>query len=145
MGILANIFDEVDNPEEVERAFIHAICLAIWSDDELTEEEYTFATDAVSDLLDVDDESARDQVESAFSTIEEEGFEEVMLWVVDDLEREEDRERAFMCAVGALYADDEVTWDEEDFLQAFAQHLGIDDARAEELHDAIHEEYADLD
>ncbi|MEL6179074.1 MAG: TerB family tellurite resistance protein [Myxococcota bacterium] len=144
MGILANIFDNIDNPEEVERALIHTVCLAVWSDDELTEEEYTYAVSCVSELLDVDDEAAEEVVEAAFATIEEDSFEEVMLWVADELEREEDRERAFMCAVGALYADGEIAWDEEDFLVSFAQHLHLDDARVQELIEQVEEEYEEV-
>lgn len=144
MGILASIFDESENPDEIERAFIHTVCLAVWSDDELTTEEHDYVLSCISDLLDVDEESAEDYVQQTFATIEEEGFEEVMQWVVDELEREDDRERAFMIAVGALYADGEVSWDEEEFLVSFAMHLGINDERAEELVEQFEEEYNDL-
>ncbi len=119
---------------------LEAMYLMMSADGEISTEEREVLVGAMRNLSggDLDGEVIDKLLERARANAESHGRESRLRQVVDDLAKDKARaEVAFVLAAAIAFADNAIADEENETLDALAEGLGIDEARADELLDTV--------
>jgi tellurite resistance protein len=134
MGILSSLWNSVSGPEEVEEAFIDAICAAILFDAEIASDELSFAVEFVAAMMEIDPEPAAEFVDASFERIQGRDVDLIIEEIVERLDDDEEaREGAVVAAATVVAVDGHVSDDETSYVYALAEALGFDEERIQQL------------
>jgi tellurite resistance protein len=131
------------NPDAVAAELgplLEAMYLMMSADGEITTEEREVLAGAMHNLSggDVDGDLVDEMLETARAHADSHGRDSRLRQVIADLAQDESRaEVAFVLAAAIAFADDTIADEENETLDTIAEGLGIDEARADELLDAV--------
>jgi len=117
-----------------------AMYLMMSADGEISTEEREVLSGAMRNLSNaaLDGDLIEKMLEQATARGEAEGRKARMAAVIDSLAKDKARaEVAFVLAAAIAFADNAIADEENDTLDSFAEGLGIDESRADELLDAV--------
>lgn len=149
MGFLATVFNELTSNTEQQpsdEALLDALCLAVSSDDEVSDEEYEHVVELAMDLdafRDRGQKSVEKAIRRAFERVEDEGDVEASLErIAHELPDKQGRRLVFHLIALVQQLDGEVTEDEDDLLGLAARALEISDKRVEKILEEVDEALA---
>lgn len=141
MSLLSSLWDKIRGREEglsVEEAVIDSITATILFDEEVSEEELSYASGFVESALGVKPERADALIAESRARVEAQAPEALLGVLADTLKTPEHRRMAMLCALAASHVDvGEDGLGEERFLGALAQALGMDDAAVRAIADEV--------
>jgi tellurite resistance protein len=116
--------------------FCEAMYLMMSADGDVSIEEREVLSGAMRNLSggQVDSEHVERMIERATKSAEDDGRDERLVRVAEELSKDKARaEVAFVLAAAIAFADNTIADEENDTLDALAEGLGIDEARADDL------------
>jgi hypothetical protein len=133
MGFLTNLYSRISGLDIPHRAATDAICLAVVSDGEMSDDEHETSVEYIAEMMDTSDEEASRIVDQTFERIEEEGAEAVMASVAERLADRESRRLVFLGAAFVQYLVGHLDDGQDDFVDQLANALELTDEDVEEL------------
>jgi hypothetical protein len=141
MGFLTNIYSRISGLDVPHRAAVDAVCLAVVSDGEMSDEEHERCVDYVAEMMDLPDDEASVIVDQVFERLEEEGLDAVVTSVAERLADVESKRLVYLGAAYIQHLVGHLDDGEDDFLELLASELHLSEDEVEELY-ALAEENA---
>ncbi len=137
MGFLSDMWEQVDGPDEVQEAIIDAVCVSVAFDDEISDAEEEYVVGFIMEFMQIDDEEeALDYFRDGLNRIQDQVFEDIVDDIAERLPEVEQREIAFLAAVGASRSDSGIfSWGEEELLDAMADAFDFSDEERDQIID----------